>query len=175
MAWLKEFKVWLGDKLDSLTGGGDVYIEDNDYNITYTDDEGQEQEVSVLGIIAAFAWWKDVVDVGKELVSQVSASEAAAYAYDVRAGGNPSGAPSIPVDLSAAQTPSGVVYGGQVEMLDLSWYTPYKQTVDQLVSGFLWLFFLWALFRHAPGVISGAGLTVSRISDISEGEKVRRH
>ena len=173
LAWLKDFKEWLGDKLDKLIGRGDTTIAP-DIDLTFTDEDGDEHSISVLAIIAAFAWWKQVADIGKTFVSQVSANEVAAYAYDANApGGNPTGAPSIPVDLGAAQSPHGVVYGGQVEMLDLSWYTPYKKTVDDLISGFLWLFFLWALFRHAPAVISGVGLTVSRSSDISEGHKGR--
>ena len=172
LAWLEKFKAWLGEKLDALTGGGDLVL-DGDVDLTYTDEDGENKSISVLGIIAAFAWWKQVADIGKTFVSQVSASEAAAYAYDARAGGNPTGAPSIPIDLGAAQSPHGAVYGGQMEMLDLSWYTPYKKTVDDLVSGFLWLFFLWALFRHAPAVISGVGLTASRSSDIAQGHKGR--
>ena len=123
---------------------------------------GGDDDEKESGLLAAFAWWKQVADIGKTL-----------YAYDARAGGNPTGAPSIPIDLGAAQSPHGAVYGGQLEMLDLSWYTPYKKTVDDLVSGFLWLFFLWALFRHAPAVISGVGLTASRSSDIAQGHKGR--
>lgn len=182
LAWLKEFKIWLGEKLDALTGGGgddvtniDITNNSTDIDITFTDEDGEEQKTSILGILAAFGWWKQVVEIGKEMIAEVSAAEAAAYAYDARAGGNPSGAPSIPINLASAQSVHGVNYGAEdIEMLDLSWYTPYKQTVDQLVSGFLWLFFLWALFRHAPGVISGAGLTVSRAEDVAVGKKERR-
>lgn len=163
LAWLKEFKVWLGEKLDALIGGGDTEI-NNDYDITYVDEEGEEHEVNVKSIADKFAWWKQVADIGQTFLAQVSASEAAAYAYD---GTGPSGAPSIPADLSLAQSYYGVDYGGKIEMLDLSWYTPYKKTVDDLVSGFLWLFFVWALFRRAPAIISGAGLTASRLSGIA--------
>lgn len=178
--WLNEFRDWLDDRLDGV-GGGDTNVQlpdlsfDTDYDITIKDENGEDQKFSILGILAAFAWWKDVADIGKEMVSQVSAAEIAAYNHSVEEeGSTPTGAPSIPVNLSAAQSYYGAVYGEDMEMLDLSWYTPYKKTVDDLVSGFLWICFIWALFRHAPGVISGAGLTVNRISDISEGEKGRR-
>lgn len=161
LAWLKEFKVWLGEKLDALTGGDTVI--NNDYDITYVDEEGEEQDINVKSIADKFKWWRQVADIGETFIAQVSASEAAAYAYD---GTGPSGAPSIPADLSLAQSYYGVNYGGKIEMLDLSWYTPYKKTVDDLISGFMWLFFLWALFRRAPAIISGMGLLESRLSDI---------
>ena len=60
-----------------------------------------------------------------------------------------------------------------MEVLDLSWYAPYKERVDGIVSGFLWLLFLWGLFKTAPGILSGLGITENRLSDISEGSKRR--
>ena len=145
---------------------------DNDYNITYTDEDGEEHNSSVRDIIGAFNWWKDVADIGKTFVEQVSASEVAAYAYSADTfGGNPPGAPSIPLNLGLAQSSYGVDYGGEVEMLDLSWYTPYKSTVDTLISGFMWVAFFWVLFRRAPAIISGAGLAVSRSENIDDGHK----
>lgn len=168
LTWLKEFKVWLGEKLDALIGGGGDVDVDVDIDLSYTDEDGNEKKTSVKGIIRSFNWWKQVAGIGREMISQVSAAEVAAYAYDANApGSNPTGAPSIPVNLSAAQSYYGAVYGEDMELLDLSWYTPYKKTVDDLISGFLWLFFLWALFRHAPAVISGAGLTSERAEAIS--------
>lgn len=170
--WLKDFKTWLGEKLDNLTGGGgDVNI-DNDYNFTYTDENGEEHDSSIRDILGVFDWWKDVADIGRIFFEQVSANEAAAYAYAADTSGvNPPGAPSIPVNLGLAQSYFGVDYGGEVEMLDLSWYTPYKSTVDNLISGFLWLAFFWVLFRRAPAIISGAGLSLSKSEDIDEGRK----
>ena len=64
IAWLEKFKAWLGEKLDALTGGGDLVI-DGDVDLTYTDEDGENKSISVLGIIAAFAWWKQVADIGK--------------------------------------------------------------------------------------------------------------
>ena len=45
--------------------------------------------------------------------------------------------------------------------LDLSWYAPYKSTVDNIVSGFLWLGFLWLLIKRAPGIIQGSAMAES--------------
>lgn len=185
--WLNEFRDWLDERLDGVGGDTNVQLPDlsfdTDYDITIKDENGEDQKFSILGILAAFVWWKDVVDMGKEMVAQVSAAEVAAYAYDADAPGiNPTGAPSIPVNLSAAESYYGAVYGdGEVEMLDLSWYTPYKKTVDQLVSGFLWLAFGWAVVRYLPGIISGGGLTggldlspVDSQKYLTDGKKGRR-
>ena len=166
--------------LDDLLGvGGDILdgVTDSlpDIDFDLTDVQGAGASGSIAGILAAFAWWRTVWDIGKMFVETVSANEQAAYAYDADApGSNPPGAPSIPLVLSAAHSFYGYDYGGQVEMFDLSWYTPYKETVDHIISGFLWLSFLWALFRHAPGIISGAGLAHSRMDDLTEGKRGRK-
>ena len=51
IAWLEKFKAWLGEKLDALTGGGDLVI-DGDVDLTYTDEDGENKSISVLGIKA---------------------------------------------------------------------------------------------------------------------------
>jgi uncharacterized membrane protein YgcG len=47
---------------------------------------------------------------------------------------------------------------GNMSAINLSWYAPYKSTVDNLVSGFLWLAFIWLIFKRAPSIIQGAGM-----------------
>lgn len=49
-------------------------------------------------------------------------------------------------------------YGDKQKILDLSWYQRYKADVDKLISGFLWIAFLWLLFKRAPDIISGSGM-----------------
>lgn len=84
------------------------------------------------------------------------------------------GAPYIPINLAAAKSHYGFDYGGEVGVLDLSWYAPYKKTVDNILGGFLWVFFMWKLFQRAPGIIGGAGMDSSKVEDIQEGERHRR-
>lgn len=43
-----------------------------------------------------------------------------------------------------------------IKPLNLSWYAPHKETVDGIVSGILWLGFLFLLIKRAPGIIQGA-------------------
>lgn len=42
-----------------------------------------------------------------------------------------------------------------IKPLDLSWYAPHKETVDGIVSGILWLGFLFLLIKRAPSIIQG--------------------
>lgn len=49
-------------------------------------------------------------------------------------------------------------YGGTEKALDMSWYQPYKEDVDNILSGFMWLAFLWLVFKRAADIINGAGM-----------------
>ena len=201
--WLIDFKEWLGDWLDKLLhkepgditideSDNSVHIEDNDsidYDIYYSDDQGEQHQTSLRDILHKFGFLHDIYDLGRDMFTIVGADAAAAYAYDPgrtiditpylgdlrtvdAADIMPiAGAPSLKLDLGAAQSHYGYEYGGEIEFLDLSWYTPYKQTVDSLLSGFLWLMFIWRLFKVAPGIISGAGMVTDKAEDIHDGKR----
>ena len=194
--WWERFKDWLGGRFDAVIaaigaggGGGSGNTEVNNVTVNnntviITGSDGEDYEVDIPNIIARFGWFRDAWGLGTYFVQTVAANEQAAYAYDDgellddrpgggfggSGGGNPRNAPGIKINLAAAQSHYGYDYGvGEVEALDLSWYTPYKQTVDNIISGFLWLALLWNIFRHAPGIISGAGLTSNRMDDLEQG------
>lgn len=57
-------------------------------------------------------------------------------------------------------------YGGTEKALDMSWYQPYKEDVDWLLSGFMYLAFLWLLFKRAPAIIRGGEMATDYIDDI---------
>lgn len=42
-----------------------------------------------------------------------------------------------------------------VNVFDLSWYAAYKPSVDTFLSAFIWLFFMWRLFKRLPSLIGG--------------------
>lgn len=46
--------------------------------------------------------------------------------------------------------------------LDFSWYAPFKAYGDSVLSGFLWLCYLWVLFKNLPGIIAGAAMVYDR-------------
>lgn len=52
-----------------------------------------------------------------------------------------------------------------VTILDMSWYAPYKNYGDLVLTGFIYAFFLWRLFITLPSTISGSGGIISFDSD----------
>lgn len=66
--------------------------------------------------------------------------------------------PVIWVHLENAESRYGYSYGDKQKILDLSWYQKYKASVDGILSGFLWLGYLWLLFKRAPGILNGMSL-----------------
>ena len=74
-----------------------------------------------------------------------------------------SGSPPV-IEVNLASSTSKYDYGNTALVLDLSWYAPYKDTVDTVVSSILWVCFLWRLFVHLPGIISGMSGTVTSVS-----------
>ena len=67
--------------------------------------------------------------------------------------GSGSEPPVIYVELGNAE--SSYDYGGTVAILDMSWYSTYKPTVDKILSAFLWICFIWKIFKQLPGIIGG--------------------
>lgn len=71
---------------------------------------------------------------------------------------NPSEPPKISINLAAAESPGGYNWGTSAYVLDMSWYARYKSSVDTILSGIIWVYFLWALFKRIPDIMSGVGM-----------------
>lgn len=67
--------------------------------------------------------------------------------------GNEQEPPVVTMNLGNAT--SKYFYGGEVVVLDLSWYAPYKPVVDIFLRSVLWVFFLWRLYVALPNIING--------------------
>lgn len=67
------------------------------------------------------------------------------------------------------------VYGGTEKALDLSWYQRYKGSVDHILSGFMWIAFLWLVFKRASAIIQGGEMITEYSNDLDEGHRSRRH
>lgn len=63
--------------------------------------------------------------------------------------------PVIWVHLENAESMFGYNYGDKQKIFDMTWYQKYKASVDGLLSGFLWLGYLWLLFKRAPSILNG--------------------
>lgn len=72
--------------------------------------------------------------------------------------------PAVWLHLEDAE--GNVKYGDAVLALDLTWYSRYKAEVDRILGGFLWLAFLWLLFKRVPDILAGAGLIETQLHDI---------
>lgn len=44
---------------------------------------------------------------------------------------------------------------GEIEILNLSWYAPFKSYGDLIITGFAYALFIWKLFIAIPGIING--------------------
>ena len=63
------------------------------------------------------------------------------------------------------------IYGvdwANIKPLDLSWYAPHKETVDGILSGILWLSYLFLLIKQAPGIIRGGVMVTQDRENIYE-------
>lgn len=60
--------------------------------------------------------------------------------------------------------------GGTLNVLDMSWYAPYKKTSDALFGSFLWLVFSWRVIHRIPSIINGTSSTVSSVMRDAKGK-----
>lgn len=78
--------------------------------------------------------------------------------------------PEVWIHLERAE--GKYLYGGTVKALDMSWFQRYKADTDRILGGFLWVAYLWLLFRRLPDILGGAGLVVAEGQYIGEGAYV---
>lgn len=50
--------------------------------------------------------------------------------------------------------------GGNIEFINMSWYTRYKPIGDVIIGGFLWILFIWNVYKHLPSIINGVSSSV---------------
>lgn len=60
---------------------------------------------------------------------------------------------------------------GDFVVLDLSWYGPFKFYGDLVLTGFIYIFFIWRIFITVPSIINGAsGVVQTGYNIISRGD-----
>lgn len=57
---------------------------------------------------------------------------------------------------------------GKTVVLDLSWYAPYKTYGDTVICLFVYIAFIWHVFKVAPGIISGSSGANSTFEKLKE-------
>lgn len=81
--------------------------------------------------------------------------------------------PVVYIHLEDAE--GAIDYGGTTKALDMSWYQRYKEDGDRIIGGFLWLGFLWLLFKRVPAIINGGEMVQEYTAAIDRGSKRRKH
>ena len=56
------------------------------------------------------------------------------------------------------------------KIFDMTWYQKYKASVDGLLSGFLWLGYLWLLFKRAPSILNGMQMDEDLLTPLLVGD-----
>lgn len=74
--------------------------------------------------------------------------------------------PVIRINLGAAT--GEYSYGGEVVLVDFSFYEPYKPQMDAILSAFLWLWFCWRLVLLLPGILSGNAGVIGTLRDSTD-------
>ena len=62
-------------------------------------------------------------------------------------------------------------WGGTAYALNFDWYAEYKPFVDSILSGIMWLLFVWRVFVRLPSIINGGSSAVSDSIKISNFNK----
>ena len=73
-------------------------------------------------------------------------------------------APKITLNLKATK----YTEAQNTVVFDLSWYSPYKTYGDLVITGFIYLMFIWRVFVTLPNLINGAGGSAKLFEDIGE-------
>lgn len=53
---------------------------------------------------------------------------------------------------------------GQVKVIDLSFYAPYKEYGDTIICCFAYAFFIWRIFIKLSGIISGVSGSINNLN-----------
>lgn len=83
---------------------------------------------------------------------------------------NVGSAPKLTLNLGATK----YTEAGEYVILDLSWYAPFKVYGDLVLTGFIYLFFIWRLFVAIPGIITGTSSSISQGYEVFTGNEVKR-
>lgn len=71
-------------------------------------------------------------------------------------------APKITLNLKATK----YTEAQNTVVFDLSWYAPYKTYGDLVITGFVYLMFIWRLFVTLPNIVNGVGGSAKTFEDI---------
>lgn len=106
----------------------------------------------IAQVKAKFSWYEDIVDAWTEFktaLNNVSADSP----------------PSITLSLDNRTFFGRPIGSGSGTALVLDWMITYRNTIRNLLTAFMWIFFLWRLYCHIPNIISGSGMEVQKTDE----------
>lgn len=68
-------------------------------------------------------------------------------------------APSLTIHLNSTQ----FTEEQDVKILDLSWYIPFKEYGDKILTAFIYAMFFWRIYTSLPSIISGVGGAINDV------------
>jgi len=97
-----------------------------------------------------FSWYNNVIKNTKDMINVITSTESSA---------------TFKVNVNSKY------YKGDLAIIDLSWYAPYKEIGDNVICIFCYLSFLWSFFTRLPSILSGSGASNYSIAQIKEDKK----
>lgn len=179
LGWFQKIYNKLCDILEAITGLELSPEIDVDVEVDQ-DGQQQDQQSWFTSFVGKFAWLSDASKIYKQLVADVTSDAATASLvaegsvsldevtgdHAAIAGNTRLTAPELAISFGSSDK-YGVDWDS-IQPVDLSWYTPYKKTVDSIVSGILWATYIFLLIKRAPGIIQGAEMVTEDSIKISK-------
>ena len=106
----------------------------------------------VAQVKAKFSWYEDIVDAWTEFKTALNGISADTP-------------PSISLSLDNRTFFGRPIGSGSGTALVLDWMYTYRNTIRNLLSAFMWIFFIWRLYCHIPNIISGSGMEVQKTDE----------
>lgn len=130
--------------------------------LLFIPDEPSSNNISIQinNISKPIIWIGDFMDNSKRMISILLLGDDSLNNDGSGDGSGESGSgsgtqdpPVITVDFS--NSTSEYDYGGEVAIMDLSWYAPYKSICDPIIVAFCWVMFIVRVVKDIPGIING--------------------
>lgn len=109
-------------------------------------------DTKVAQVKAKFSWYEDIVDAWTEFKTALNGISADTP-------------PSIILSLDNRTFFGQPIGSGSGTALVLDWMYTYRNTIRNLLSAFMWIFFIWRLYCHIPNIISGSGMEVQKTDE----------
>lgn len=106
----------------------------------------------IAQVNAKFAWYEVIVNAWTEFKTSLNNVSA-------------DSPPSITFQLDNRTFFGKPIGSGSGTALVLDWMITYRNTIRNLLSAFMWIFFLWRLYCHIPNIISGSGMEVQKTDE----------